>query len=486
MSNNLRQKTISGVIWGFIEKFSLQAFGLIQGIILARLLMPSDYGLIAMAGVFLAVSNILIDSGFSSALIRFNKRTNLDYSTVFVINIAISLVVCSLLCFSAPYIAEFYHEPLLTQIIYVNALLIFLGSFISIQRVKMIAELRFKQKSFMGIVVTIATGITAIVMAFLGFGVWSLILPKFMSLCLNLIFYWYYQRWFPGIRFSWDSCKNLFGFGSKLLASSLINTLYSNIYPLVIGKKFSSVSLGYYTKAYSYAQLPSTTITDVIGSVSYPVLSEVQDDEEVLLSVYRRMLRVSAYVVFPIMIGLAAVAHPFIIVLITSKWEACIIYLQILCFALMLYPLHALNLQLLKVKGRSDLFLRLEIIKKIIGIAILIISVPFGIIYMCIGSVFSSYICLAINTYYTGKVLSYGFKKQMRELAPSYLYSLSMGCIVYLLVYILSDASVYLQLVLGIIVGCLFYIAISIFTKSEDMNYLVYLVKSKINKSNND
>lgn len=484
MSNNLRQKTISGVIWGFIEKFSLQAFGFIQGIILARLLMPSDYGLIAMAGVFLAVSNILIDSGFSSALIRFNKRTNLDYSTVFVVNIVISLVVCSLLCFSAPYIAEFYHEPLLTQIIYVNALLLFLGSFISIQRVKMIAELRFKQKSFMGIVVSIATGITAIVMAFLGFGVWSLILPRFLSLFLHLIFYWYYQRWFPGIRFSKESCKKLFGFGSKLLASSLINTLYNNIYPLVIGKIFSSVSLGYYTKASSYAQLPSTTITDVIGSVSYPVLSEVQDDDEVLLSVYRRMLRVSAYVVFPIMIGLAAVAHPFIVVLITSKWEASVVYLQILCFALMLYPIHALNLQLLKVKGRSDLFLRLEIIKKIIGITILLLSVPFGIIYMCLGSVFSSYISLTINTYYTGKVLSYGFIKQMKELAPSYLYSLTMGFVVYVVVLFLSNFPFYLQLVLGVIVGFLYYLTVSIFTKSEDLEYLVYLVKTRLHNNN--
>lgn len=483
MAKTLLQKTLTGVIWGFVEKFSLEAFGLIQGIILARLLMPSDYGLIAMAGVFIAVSNILVDSGFSSALIRFNKRTSLDYSTVFVINIAISMVVCTILCISAPYIADFYHESILTKIVYVNALLIFLGSFISIQRVKMIAELRFKQKSFMGIVVTIATGITSIIMALIGFGVWSLILPRFLSLFLNLIFYWYYQRWFPGIQFSWQSCKKLFGFGSKLLISSLINTIYSNIYPLIIGKKFSSLSLGYYSKASSYANLPSTTVTDVIGSVSYPVLSEIQGNDNDLIRVYRRMLRVSAFVIFPVMMGLAAVAHPFIITLITIKWESSVIFLQILCFSKMLFPIHALNLQLLKVKGRSDLFLRLEIYKKIIGILILIVSVPFGLIYMCLGSVVSSYLFLIINTYYTGKILSYGFMKQMKELGPSYLYSLSMGCIVYVLVLLMSDCSVYLQLGIGIVVGITYYLIVSFITKSEDLDYLMYLVKARLHNN---
>ena len=482
MANNLKQRTLSGVIWGFFEKFSLQAFALVQGIILARLLLPSDFGLIAMTSVFLAVSNILIDSGFSSALIRYNKRTNVDYSTVFVINVAISSVVSFLLCISAPYIATFYNEPLLINIVRVNALLIFLGSFISIQRVKMIAELRFKQKSFMGIVVTIISGITSIIMALMGFGVWSLILPSFFSLFLNLIFYWYYQRWFPDITFSKDSCKRLFGFGSKLLVSSLINTIYDNIYPLVIGKKFSSISLGYYSRAHSYSLLPASTITEVIGSVAYPVLSEIQDDKETLLRAYRRMLRVSAFVVFPIMIGIAAVARPLILVLITSKWEGCIIYLQILCFSMMLFPVHALNLQLLKVVGRSDLFLRLEIIKKVLGLTILFISVPFGILYMCIGGVVSSYLCLLINTYYTGKLLSFGFVMQMRELGSSYFYSLSMGCIVWGLLHLLGNHDALLQLSVGVIVGIIYYYTIAYITKSEDLVYFKEIMRSQIFK----
>lgn len=480
MSNNLKQRTLSGVVWGFFEKFSLQVFALVQGIILARLLLPSDFGLIAMTSVFLAVSNILIDSGFSSALIRFNKRTSIDYSTVFVINVVISSIVSLLLCFSAPYIAAFYKEPLLIKIIRVNALLIFMGSFISIQRVKMIAELRFKQKSFMGIVVTIISGIISIVMAILGFGVWSLILPSFFSLFLNFLFYWYYQKWFPGITFSKDSCKRLFGFGSKLLISSLINTIYDNIYPLVIGRKFSSMSLGYYSRAHSYSLLPASTITEVIGSVAYPVLSEIQDNEEALLRAYRRMLRVSAYIVFPIMIGLAAVARPLIFVLITSKWEASVIYLQILCFSMMLLPVHALNLQLLKVVGRSDLFLRLEIIKKILGITILFITVPFGIFYMCIGNVISSYLCLLINTYYTGKLLSFGFIRQMKELGPSFLYSISMGCIVWGILLLLSNQHSLFQLSVSIFIGAVYFFVISYITKSEDFSYFKDILHSHL------
>lgn len=480
MGQTLKQKTISGVIWGFLEKFSLQLFGLVQGVILARLLQPSDFGLLAMTAIFLSLSNILIDSGFSSALIRFNKRTDLDYSTVFVINVAISSFVSLLLFFSSPYIAEFYREPLLEKIIDVNALLIFLGSFISIQRVKMMVELRFKQKSLMGVTVTILTGIVSILMAFLGYGVWSLILPNFLSLFLNMLFFWYFQRWFPGFKFSMAACRNLFGFGSKLLLSTVINTIYDNIYPIVIGKKFSASSLGFYSKAASYAQLPSTTITEVIGTVSYPVLSEVQDDETVLIDVYRRMLRISAYIVFPVLVGLAALAHPFICALITSKWESSVIYLQILCFSMMLFPIHALNLQLLKVKGRSDLFLRLEIIKKIIGITIVVISIPFGIVFMCIGSVISSYLCLGINTYYTGKILSYGFKKQMKEISPSFIMSILMGGVVWFLVYFLNDISIYLQLFVGIITGITVYMLLSIIIKSEDFCYLLELVKKRL------
>ena len=480
MGAELKKKALSGVVWGFFEKFSMQLFSFVQGIILARLLLPSDFGLIAMAGVFIAVSHILIDSGFSSALIRNNHRTNLDFSTVFVINVCMSSLMALLLYVSAPFIAVFYNEPLLLNIIRVNGLLIFLGSLISVQRVKMVAELRFRQKSLMSIVVSVVSGVTSIVLALLGFGVWSLIYPSFLSFLLNVCFFWYFQRWFPGIKFSMDSCKKHFGFGSKLLASSIINTIYGNLYPIVIGKKFSSTSLGYYSKASSYAGLPATTLTEVVGSVAYPILSEIQDDDDALIRAYRRMLRLSAFVLFPVMIGIASVSRPLILLMITEKWEPCIIYLQILCFSMMLYPIHALNLQLLKVKGRSDLFLRLEILKKILAICVLFISAPFGLVYMCIGSVISSYLCLGINTYYTGKLLSYGFVEQAKELLPTFFYSLSMGVLVYFCIQ--SFSSYYVQLLFGVSIGATYYYSLSRIIKSEDLYYLVEIIKNKMHK----
>lgn len=432
--------------------------------------MPSDYGLIAMVTVFTAVSRTLVDSGFTSALIRKKDRTDLDYSTVFDVNVCISFILLIILCSTSGLIAKFYGQPILKKIVCLNALIIFLGSFTAVQGTKLSADLKFKEKNIINIISAFANGVIAIIMAFFGFGIWSLIYPNFLTIFINAFLYWYIQHWFPGIKFSKTSFKELFAFGSKLLASGLLDTVYTNIYPIVIGKYFSAKDLGYYTRASGYAQLPSSTVTGILSSVSYPVLSQIQDDEERLRISYRRLLRVSAFIIFPIMIGLAVLAHPVIILMITDKWESCVIYLQVLCLAMMWYPIHSLNLNLLNVKGRSDLFLRLEIIKKCLGVLIIIITVRFGILAMCVGSVFGSIISLLINTHYTGMLIKVSFFRQIMDLSPSLLYSISMGFMVWLVTsFITNDL---LKVIIGILVGIVFYFVIAFITKSSDMAYL--------------
>lgn len=479
-TDNLQHKTFYGIIWGFMEKFSMQLVTFCVGIILARLLSPSDYGLIAMAAVFVAISQIVVDSGFSSALIRKADRTDLDYSTVFDINVGLSVVMGGLLCISSHWIAAFYNEPQLVGIISLNGLYVFLGSFISVQRTKLIADLQFKTRSKINIINSLIGGAIAIAMAFAGFGVWALVYPNIITVFTGAVLYWYYQRWFPGVRFSKSSAKEMFSFGSKLLMSTILNTIYTNVYPMVIGKKFSASFLGFYTKGASFASLPSTTIASVVGEVAYPVLSSIQDDDERLRNVYRQILRLSAYIVFPIMLGIAALAHPLIIILITDRWEASVIYLQILCLAFMWYPIHGLNLNLLQVKGRSDLFLKLEIIKKFMGVIVLLITLPMGLLWMCVGLVVSSLLSLAINTYHTGKLIKVGLYVQMIDLLPSIGFSFSMGGLIFFLLSYISSPGI--QLAAGTVFGVIYYYTTSLLFQSKDFADLRKILKTNMTK----
>lgn len=480
MSDNLQKKTFSGIIWTFSQKFSLEVFSFVQGIILARLLLPSDFGLIAMTAVFFAVSNCFIDSGFGSALIRKPNKKAIDYSTVFVTNVVLTFFFAVLLFVCSPLIADFYHQPVLKDIVRANSVLMVMNSFNAVQGTRMRIHLQFKQLSIANVTVTVLVGLTSIAMAYMGYGVWSLIYPRFMSPFLNWAFYWHYQHWRPGLKFSWKIWREYFGFGSKLLASSLLNTIWGNIYPIVIGKKYSAAELGFFSKGSSYAHLPSRTFQQVLSQVTFPVLSAIQDDDERLRAAYRRLIRLSGFVVFPMVMGMAALAKPLILVMITDKWAQSIPYLQIVCFAAMWYPIHALNLNLLTVKGRSDLFLILEIAKKAISAIVIIITIPFGVSYMCIGSVVSSFLCLIINTYYTGKLINVGYFLQMRDLLPSLFYSFSMCVLVWGVTQVIP--SMWLKIAIGIPLGVVYYLGISILFKSQELDYVMMLIKNNIIK----
>lgn len=480
MQDSLQKKTVSGLFWTFSQKFSLEIFAFIQGIVLARLLVPSDYGLIAMTQIFFAVSWCFIDSGFTSALTREKKRKDIDYSTVYVTNVCLTFFFASVLFGCSTLIADFYNEPILSDIVRANAVLLVLNSFNAVQGTRMTINLQFKELGIINIICNIPIGIITIILAFMGFGVWSLIYPNFLMPFLRFALYRHYQHWFPGYKFSWRIWRKHFRFGSNLLISSLIDTIWKNLYPIIIGKKFSASQLGYYSKAGSYAYLPSKTLQGMLGQVTFPILCSIQDDDTRLQNVYRRLIRVSCFITFPTLFGLAALAEPFIYLLITEKWAASIPYLQVLCLAAMWYPVHALNLNLLKVKGRSDLFLKLEIIKKGLALIIVFITAPFGVLYMCIGSVVLSFIALFINTYYTGKLINVGFMTQMKDVFPTFIYSLLMGLLIIGITYYIPN--MWGKLVVGLIMGTVFYWGISTMMQSDELSYIKFLVKVHVLK----
>lgn len=477
MSDSLKSKTVKGVVWSSIERFSTQGVQFLIMIIMARLLTPKDYGLIGMLAIFLAVAQSLIDSGFSQALIRKQDRTDVDNSTVFYFNIVVSSALYLILFIAAPFVADFYNQPELTSVMRVVCLGVILNSLAVVQRALLTVRIDFKTQAKASLSAAVMSGCIGIVLAYCGFGVWSLVVQQLLNLSVNTLLLWIFSKWRPIAVFSWKSFHELFAFGSKMLASGLLDTLYRNIYPIVIGKLFSASSLGHYTRAQHFSEFPSSNVTGIIQRVTYPILCGIQDETERLEAVYRKFLKLSAFIIFPLMIGMSAVARPFIDIVLGTQWGFCGQLLQIICFAMMWYPIHAINLNLLQVKGRSDLFLRLEIIKKILGITVLCITAPFGLVVMCYGQIFNSIVALVINTYYTGKLINVGFIRQMKDLLPTILLSLTMfGAI--LLVNGFIEANMY-RLVIGVLVGIIVYVSGSYIFKFKELQTLFSLIRRK-------
>lgn len=477
MADSLKKTTLKGTIWSSIERFSVQGISFIVMIIMARVLTPEDYGLVGMLTIFIAISQALIDSGFSQALIRKQDRNEIDNSTVFYFNIAVGCILYIILFSCAPLIAEFYNEPILVPLTRVISLSVLINSFAVVQRALLTVKIDFKTQAKASLTASIVSGVVGIAMVYTGAGVWAIVWYQIANILINVILLWIFSKWRPTWQYSWSSFHELFGFGSKLAISAIIDTLYQNIYLIVIGKVFKATDLGYYTRAQQFAAFPSSNLTGIIQRVTFPVLCTIQDDDERLRNVYRRFLRMSAFIVFPLMIGLAAVAHPLVIILLKEQWTFTAVLLQIICFSMMWYPIHAINLNLLQVKGRSDLFLKLEIWKKCVGVVILCATVPFGLVAMCFGSIGSSIIALIINTHYTGKLINVGFFKQMRDLVPTLAYSLSMGLLVWCVIQILPSHSS--QLIVGIIIGFIYFFTITTLTKSTDLRELISFIRNR-------
>ena len=474
---SLKKKTVNGVIWSAIDRFSTQGIQFVFSILIARLLMPSDYGVIAMLGIFLAVSNTFVDSGFGAALVQKANRTETDFSTVFYFNIVVAIIFYALLWLASPYIASFYNIPMLKDVTRVVALTLVFSALGGIQNAKLSIAINFKTRAIISLISALSTGFMGLYLAYRGYGAWALVFQMVFSSLLNTILLWCFVRWMPSLVFSWQSFRQLFSFGSKLLASALLDTIYNNVYTLVIGKVYSSSSLGLYSRASGLAQYPSSNITGVLQSVTFPVLCSIQNDEERLADAYKRFIRMSAFVVFPLMIGLASVAEPFIRVVLTDKWEGAIYLLQIVCFSMMWYPIHAINLNILQVKGRSDYFLKLEIIKKIQGVCILCITVPISIVAMCYGSIASSLLSLVWNTYYTKRLIGYGFFSQIKDLLPIIIHSLLMGGIVLLVTHFIEV--MWIKLFAGILAGGIYYILGAYIMHFDELKEVLAIIKRK-------
>lgn len=478
MFSEIKEKTVRGFAWSAIDNFANQGVLFVISILLARILSPADYGLIAMITIFLAISNCFINSGFGNALVRKVDLSDEDCSTAFFFNIIVSVLCYIVVFIISPFVAVFYDRPILTAILRWQGLTLILGACIIVQKSLINKKIDFKTTTKVSVSSNILSGIVALLMAYHGYGVWALVGMGLSQSVLQIILFWYYSSWRPRMIWSKGSFHYLWNYGSKLLASGLLDTIFNNIYPIVIGKIYSPVNLGYYTRAWGFAQLPSSNVTGIIQRVTFPVLCSFQSDDERLSLNYRRLLRMSAFIVFPLMLGLAAVANPLIHVLLTAKWAQTIIYLQIICFAMMWYPIHAINLNLLQVKGRSDLFLKLEIIKKLMAVVVILCSVPFGVIGICYGSVVSSLLSLTINTYYTGRLINIGFLKQMRDIFLILILSIVASSIVLLVVDLLDNPL--MSLFAGILIGLVIYLGLSKMFKVQEMyDILDYLRKKK-------
>lgn len=463
---SLRNKTVKGVGWSFTDSILNQGITFLVGIVLARLLSPEEYGLLGILMIFILISETIVNSGLSSALIRKQYATENDYNTVFIANLILSIVMYGVLFTSAPWIGQFFDKPQLIILLRVLGFVVILNAFSLVPLTKLTKKVDFKTITYCSFSAAIISGVVGIGMAYMGYGVWSLVGQQMTRQLVNSTALWIANRWLPKIQFSFASFKELWGFSWKLLVSSLINTTWNEIYKVVIGKCYSPATLGQYSQAHIYSDLFSRNMSNVIQRVSYPVLSKMQDDKERMKQAYRQVIRVTMLVTFVMMFGLAGCAENFIYVLIGEQWLPCVGYLQILCFSMALYPLHAINLNMLQVQGRSDLFLKLEIIKKCIGVIPLLLGIFISIYWMLIASVVSGWIAYYLNAYYSGPYLKYSVWDQVKDIIPSMGISLIMAVIVYFIGWL--PLSPYILLPIQIICGAVFVFFICEITKLEE------------------
>lgn len=470
MADSVRSKLLHGVAWNFTEKILVKAVSFVISIILARLLAPSDYGLTGMLAVFLSVSSVFIEGGLAKALIQRQDCQDIDYSTAFVTNVSMSLVIYVVLFFAAPLIADFYDEPLLVSLTRAMALTIVLGSFNIVQRAKLMTNVDFKSLAQINVLSIIVTGAIGITMAYLGYGVWALVGQAIGSTLFLIFIFPFYSKWKPSLRFSKESFSRLFGFGSKLMITGVYSVIFNNIATICIGKAYKSQQLGYYTRASQFPDLISFTVNDVLGTVTFPVLSELQNDKDRLVAVYRKSLLATALVIFPVMVLCALLAYPLVLILLTEKWVPCVVLMQWLCLARIFTPLSALNMNILNAVGRSDLFMKLDFSKAPLTIIILAITIPISVEAIVIGSFVDSFLCFFINAYLPGRMFGYGAWQQLKDWKYIILSILLMSVAVYLFMLVVQN--VWLQLFIGGTIGIVVYSACCYFFKVIDDDML--------------
>lgn len=466
MSESLKSQSLSGIKWSAIERFGVQGIQFIIGLILARLLSPSDYGIIGMLAIFMAISQTIIDSGFSKALIQKQDRTEVDFSTAFFFNIVVGLVCYLILFLASPYIATFFNEPILKDVLRVLAINLFLNSLAVVPVAKLSIKVDFKTQSKASIISIVLSGTLGIVLAYRGVGVWALVAQSVSHSFINVLLLWCLLKWKPQWNYSWQSFKNLFGYGGNILVASIISTIYDNINTLVIGKFYTPKDLGYFTRGQQFPVLLSSNLTNIVQRVTFPILSKIQDDDSRLSSVYSDFIKVSSLGIFFLLVFLASIAKPLIVLLLTDKWIEAVIYLQVFCYAMMFDHISLINLNFLYVKGKTNLVLRLEIIKKIIAFLILVISIPFGVFAICFSKVIYTQIAIFINTYYTGRFLSLGYIKQIREYIPYFVIA-HIACLPSWLLQISDIFNPLITILLGLVIALVVYVGILFVIRDE-------------------
>lgn len=469
-------KVISALIWKLMERGGTQGVQFIVQIVLARLLAPTDYGMVAIIAIFIAIANVFVQNGFNTALIQKKNVNATDYSSVFYISLAVASLLYVILFFIAPFIAAFFDMPQLSYILRVLAITLFFGAFNSIQNAVISRNLEFKKLFFSSLGAILISGAIGIIFAYKGFGVWALVAQQLANQFMVTIILWFTVKWRPQFIFSFESIKELFSYGWKLLVSALLDTLYMNLRSLIIGKLYNPAMLAFYDRGEKFPSLIVINIDGSIQSVMLPALSLQQDNKQRVKEMMRRSVVTSSFIIFPLMIGLAVIAEPLVQILLTDKWLPCVPFLQIMCAAYALYPIHTANLQAINALGYSDIFLKLEIIKKIVGLVILGGTIFYGVYAIAIGMLAGSIICVFINAYPNLKLLNYGYKEQWKDILPSLILSLITGIIVYSFKWF--NMGNWSTLIIQISIGSIIYIALTKIFKLECYTYLLKTFKN--------
>ena len=466
--------------WRLAERFGAQGVALVVSIILARLLVPEVYGTIALVTVFTQILNVFVDSGFGNALIQKKDADDLDFSTVFYFNVAVCLLLYAGVFLAAPWIARFYNDLALTPVVRVLSLTLIISGVKNVQQAYVSRTMQFKRFFFATLGGTIGAAVIGIAMAYFGFGVWALVAQQIFNATVDTLILWITVKWRPKWMFSWQRLKGLFSFGWKLLASSLLDTVYSDLRQLIIGKLYTSSDLAQYNRGKQLPDLLVNNIDTSINSVLLPAMSQVQDDSARVKSMTRRAMKTSTYVIAPIMMGLAFTAEFVIRLLLTEKWMPCVPFLRIFCITYMFYPVHTANLNAIKAMGRSDLFLKLEIVKKVVGLIVLLSTMWFGVMAMAYSLLFTSITSQIINSWPNQKLLDYSYPEQIRDILPGILLAVLMGCCVYPIQWLgLPDV---VTLLIQVPLGAVIYIGVSAVLRLDSYKYVMKEIQPYLKK----
>ena len=478
---SLKDQTISGILWNSIERFGSLGIQLITTIILARLLSPSDFGLIGMLYVFITLGATFIDSGFSQALIREKEVNQTDYSSVFYLNIFLGVIVYIILFFLSSSIAHFFHEDELKKLSKFVFLIFPINSLSLIQIAIINREVTFQKLTKVSILSSIISGIIGIVMAYCGYGVWSLVYQSIFFAFFKSLFLWIVNSWRPSFVFNFDSIKKYFGFSANILATDTIIGVFNNIYTIIIGKFYPLNEVGYYNQAKRFTDVPYLTLTSIVQSVSYPILSKVQEDDEKLKYGYRKVIKEVMYLNLPIMFGLLAVSNNLIFVVFSTKWMPAVPYFQLLCIYGAFFPLHSINVNILKVKGKSNKMLILEIIRRSIIVLAIIFTLKRGIIIMLIGNIFASWISILINMFFCGKEIHLTLKEQFKDIIGYFVLAIIMMISTYFINYLFDIEKIYV-LIIQVFMSFCIYFCLSVFLKVDAFEEIKNIILNKIKK----